>query len=128
MGVIRGGAKPNIVAAEAEAEMIFRTVSDPEGVSRQLSELLKQFDGEIVRSHGNSPMKMLVPEGRPSVVVAFNTDIPHLTKLGTPLLFGPGSILDAHSATEQISKRELLGAVDVYRELVITLLKHEAPG
>ncbi|HXI12884.1 MAG TPA: M20/M25/M40 family metallo-hydrolase [Thermoanaerobaculia bacterium] len=123
VGVIRGGVKPNIIAADAEAEMIFRTVSDPQTVSQKLNAIVGKFDGEIIRSHGNPPMKMLVPAGRPSVVVAFNTDVPHLTRLGVPLLFGPGSILEAHSATEFISKRELLDAVDVYRDLVKTLLE-----
>ena len=51
-------------------------------------------------------------------VVAVTTDIPLLTNWGKPLLFGPGSILDAHTAGEKISKSELLSAVDTYKQLV----------
>jgi hypothetical protein len=36
-------------------------------------------------------------------------------------LFGPGSILDAHTAHEKISKQELLRAVDVYADMVMQL-------
>ena len=65
---------------------------------------------------------MVVPDGAPSTVVAFNTDVPHLGKLGKPMLFGPGSILDAHGANERIAKRDLIAAIDVYCHTVTALL------
>jgi acetylornithine deacetylase len=123
VGVVRGGQKPNIVPAEAEAEMIFRTVSDPGEVRARLESVIAPFGGKVVRGLGNPPQFMIVPEEAESVVVAFNTDVPHLKNLGKPLLFGPGSILDAHGARERIAKRDLVAAVDVYRDLVIQLLR-----
>lgn len=123
VGVVRGGDRPNIVPALAEAEMIFRTVEPPAEVEARLREIVRRHGGEIARCHGNSPVFMVVPEDRPSIVVAFNTDVPHLGNLGRPLLFGPGSILDAHSADEKIRKDEILRAVSTYRELVISLLR-----
>ncbi|HVS31279.1 MAG TPA: hypothetical protein VMS98_07465 [Thermoanaerobaculia bacterium] len=66
---------------------------------------------------------MTVPAGAASAVVSFNTDVPHLGNLGKPLLFGPGSILDAHGANEKISKKELLAAVGTYEEMVVSLLE-----
>jgi acetylornithine deacetylase len=66
---------------------------------------------------------MVVPKGAPSTIVAFNTDVPHLGNLGKPLLFGPGSILDAHGADERIAKRDLVAAIDVYYDTVVALLK-----
>src|SRR2546430_7122895 len=54
-------------------------------------------------------------------VVRFTTDIPHLTNWGTPLLLGPGSILDAHTAHERISVAELAQGVDAYVRLVHAL-------
>ena len=64
---------------------------------------------------------MVVPEGAPSTVVAFNTDVPYLGNLGKPLLFGPGSILDANGANEYIAKRDLIAAIDVYCDTVARL-------
>ena len=122
VGVVRGGQKPNIVPADAEADMIFRTVSDPEEVRVKLESVIAPFGGRIVRGLGNPPQFMTVPPEAEAVVVAFNTDVPHLKNLGKPLLYGPGSILDAHGAKERIAKRDLLAAVDVYRDLVIQLL------
>jgi acetylornithine deacetylase len=122
VGVVRGGEKPNIIAAKAECEMIFRLVSTPEDIRARLEPILAKNGGTITWTHGNPPQHMLVPDGAESVVVAFNTDVPHLGALGKPLLFGPGSILDAHGANEKIGKRELLDAVETYYKTVTGLL------
>lgn len=123
VGVVRGGEKPNIIPALAECELIFRLVTTPEQVQAQLEDILAQHGGKITMSRGNPPQFMIVPEGQKSTVVAFNTDVPWLGSLGKPLLFGPGSILDAHGARERISKRELLAAIDTYEQMVIALLE-----
>jgi acetylornithine deacetylase len=126
VGVVRGGQRPNIIPAEAECEMIFRLVTTPEDVERRLGDLVSQHGGRITMSRGNPPQFMLVPEGQPSQVVSFNTDVPWLGALGKPLLFGPGSILDAHGVNEKIAKRDLLAAVTTYEEMVISLLEGRA--
>ena len=123
VGVIRGGQRPNIIAAEAECEMIFRLVTTPDDVRARLESLLARHGGTITSARGNDPQFMVVPEGQPSAVVSFNTDVPWLGNLGRPLLFGPGSILDAHGKNERIAKKDLLAAVDTYERMVISLLE-----
>jgi len=123
VGVVRGGEKPNVIPAEAECQMIFRIVEEPEEVRARLEAIIRKHDGEIYVARGNPPQHMIVPDGAPSTVVAFNTDVPHLGNLGKPLLFGPGSILDAHGANEKISKKDLLRAVDTYRQTIGTLCR-----
>ncbi len=123
IGVVRGGVKPNVIAGEAEAEMIFRLVTDPDDVRNRLEAIIARHGGRIVKGAGNPPQFMTVPEGVASRVVAFNTDVPHLRTLGKPLLFGPGSILDAHGAEERIAKKDLLAAVGTYEEMVVSLLE-----
>lgn len=122
VGVVRGGQRPNIVPAEAECDMIFRLVTTPDEVRQRLDDLVAQHGGRVTMARGNPPQFMVVPEGERSAVVAFNTDVPWLGNLGKPLLFGPGSILDAHGSRERIAKRELLDAVGTYEEMVISLL------
>ena len=123
VGVVRGGEKPNIVPAVAECELMFRTAGDFEIVRSKLEELVSRFGGRITMSRGNAPQFMVVPDGKPSAVVAFNTDVPHLGNLGKPLLFGPGSILDAHGANEFILKKDLVAAIDVYCDTVAGLCR-----
>jgi len=123
VGVVRGGTRPNIIAAEAECELIFRLVTTPEDVQRRLETMVANHGGTITVSRGNPPQFMIVPEGQRSAVVSFNTDVPWLGNLGKPLLFGPGSILDAHGKNERIAKRDLLAAVTTYEEMVVALLE-----
>ena len=123
VGVVRGGEKPNVIAPSAETQLMFRIVGEPDEVQQRLDALVRKYDGRITVARGNPPQAMVVPEGAESRVVAFNTDVPWLTNLGKPLLFGPGSILDAHSANERIAKKELLAAVDAYESMVISLLE-----
>ena len=49
------------------------------------------------------------------------TDDPQLANWGTPLLIGPGSIHDAHTAGERISKAELERGVELYVRLARSL-------
>jgi acetylornithine deacetylase len=44
--------------------------------------------------------------------------VPFLDRWGRPYLLGPGSILDAHTDHERISKEELEKGVDLYVRLV----------
>ena len=62
------------------------------------------------------------PEGAESQVVAFGTDAPHLPDWGTPILMGPGAIIDAHTAGEKVAKKDLDFAVTEYANLAQDLL------
>ncbi|HYO77669.1 MAG TPA: hypothetical protein VE010_14505, partial [Thermoanaerobaculia bacterium] len=104
-------------------ELMFRVVTTPEEVERRLADMIAKHNGRIIASRSNLPQLMIVPEGQPSAVVSFNTDVPWLGNLGKPLLFGPGSILDAHGVNEKIAKKDLLAAVTTYEEMVISLLE-----
>jgi len=55
--------------------------------------------------------------GFPSAVFPFTTDVPLLDRWGTPLLFGPGSILVAHTSNEHVMLDELESAVSAYVQL-----------
>src|SRR4029077_12522413 len=101
---------------------MFRRGGSPKGGGGKWEGLAPRFGGRIVSTRGNPPQFLVVPDGAASTVVAFNTDVPHLESLGKPLLFGPGSILDAHGEMERIAKLELLASVDVYRQTVKQLL------
>jgi acetylornithine deacetylase len=62
------------------------------------------------------------PEGSPTMVAKFTTDIPQLSNWGEPLLLGPGSIHVAHTPFEKLAKKELLEAVDLYVKVAKKLL------
>lgn len=124
VGVVRGGEKPNVIPASAECQIMFRHVGDPEDVRRQLDAIVSKHGGTITVARGNPPQHMFVPDGAEPVIVAFNTDVPWLSSLGKPMLFGPGSILDAHGPNERIRKKDLLESVRTYYDTVASLCRN----
>ncbi|MCZ6485131.1 MAG: M20/M25/M40 family metallo-hydrolase [Acidobacteria bacterium] len=120
VGKIKGGSAGNVVPDYAEAEILIRTVSDSKLYLRLLNEAVgSRAQLEVLKT--SEPQEMETVEGFPTKRVGYGTDIPLLRTLGKPLLLGPGSILEAHTADEKISKRELLEAVDLYQKLVKAL-------
>ena len=126
VGEVKGGVAANVVAAEAYAELLVRTVEEPEAVHERIHAHL----GPHVRVDGGyksyGPVEFEVPEGHEAEVVAFGTDAPHMPDWGKPLLVGPGSILDAHTDGEKVERRELERSVEIHVETVAGLLAREA--
>ncbi|MGZ8778990.1 MAG: M20/M25/M40 family metallo-hydrolase [Thermoanaerobaculia bacterium] len=122
IGVIRGGTEANIVPAHAEAEVMFRLVGDVEPLKAQLTDWANGH-AELEWGSHIPAQRFHTIDGFEIAPVAYTSDIPLLGRWGTPLLFGPGSILDAHGKNEKIAKRDLLAAVTTYEEMVIALLE-----
>jgi acetylornithine deacetylase len=124
IGLIGGGIAPNVIPPHAEAEVMFRTVGAAADV---LSLLAPAGDGVRIDVVLEVPAVTLatVP-GFETAVFPFTTDIPFLDRWGTPLLFGPGSILKAHTDHEQVPIAELHTAFDRYVELATALLARHA--
>src|SRR5437773_468884 len=125
IGVIAGGTRPNVVAAEARADLQIRLVTEVAPVQTLLERAVRDR-ARIDYLTAVPPLRLATVPGFESCVVRFTTDIPHLTNWGTPLLLGPGSILDAHSAHERISESELAAGVDSYVRLVHALAVRKA--
>lgn len=122
VGLIEGGVAPNVVSPHASAELLFRTVGDAAAVLQVLKpvesivRVESVFDIPAVRLH--------LVDGFETAVFPFATDVPMLTRWGTPLLLGPGSIHVAHTAEEHIAIDELRHATDLYVGLGKRLLDH----
>jgi acetylornithine deacetylase len=127
VGMLSGGTRPNVIAAEARAALQFRLVTN----AREVKETLERIaDGRarVEYLSENEPTRLTVVEGFEQEVVRFTTDIPYLSNWGAPLLTGPGSILVAHTLEERVAKRELVEAVEIYTRLARTLLARADAG
>ena len=115
IGLIEGGIAPNVISPSAWAEVMFRLVGPAEDVVRVARTLEPEIAiEEVLRV---SMVRMHTIAGMPASVFPFTTDVPLLDRWGTPLLFGPGSILVAHTADEHVRVAELEGAIDQYVSL-----------
>jgi acetylornithine deacetylase len=121
VGTLQGGTRPNVIPAGAEAQLQIRLVT-PSGVVKEIVERVAAGRARVEYMSAAEPVRMHAVEGFEREVVRFTTDIPYLSNWGRPLLLGPGSILDAHTDGERVSKRELEEAVQLYVRLVKTLL------
>lgn len=121
IGTITGGTRPNIIPAEASAELQIRLVTESTRVKEPLESAVAGR-AEVEYLSVAEPVRLFAPEGFAREVVRFTTDIPYLPNWGTPLLLGPGSILDAHTAGERIGKDELNESVELYVRLARELL------
>jgi acetylornithine deacetylase len=113
IGMIEGGRATNVIADKARAQLLYRLIGPSKElrveIERAVSELAEaQFILEIPF------LRLRTLDGLPTMVAAFTTDIPSLTKWGEPLLVGPGSIHVAHTEGERVAKQELSDAVDLY--------------
>src|SRR5215204_396941 len=116
IGVLSGGTRPNVIPDKARAELQIRLGIDIEHVKKVLEEAVVTR-GRLEFSSAHNPVRLFSVPGFDECVVRFTTDVPYLSQWGKPLLLGPGSILDAHTDHERISKRELEQAVNLYLRL-----------
>ena len=120
VGLISGGVAPNVVSPSAEAEVMFRTVSD--GVD--VRNAVRPLESRVTIDHvlEAPPVRLTTVPGFEAVAFPYTTDIPFLPAWGEPLLFGPGSIHVAHTADEFIAIRELQAAVGHFATIARHLL------
>lgn len=119
VGLISGGVAPNVVPADAQAEVMFRIVGDADDVLAAVNGLEPLVSVEEVLRV--PPVRLHTIPGFPSRSFPFTTDIPLLDRWGAPLLFGPGSFLVAHTDDEHLSIAEFDAAIDAYVGIVTAL-------
>lgn len=122
IGVLEGGTRPNVIPDHARAQLQIRLGIDIEHLKR-IVERAVGGRGDVEYQSAHNPVRLFSVPGFEETVVRFTTDIPYLANWGKALLLGPGSILDAHTDHERISKRELEDAVDMYVRLATQLSK-----
>ncbi|MGH9766157.1 MAG: M20/M25/M40 family metallo-hydrolase [Blastocatellia bacterium] len=123
IGTISGGRKPNVVPDFASSEVMFRIITGSDEMFKMISEVVGDR-AEVKQGYTLPTVHTRTVKGMdiPTSVVRFATDIPSLTSWGEPLLFGPGSIHDAHTSHEYIAKQDLLNAVETYAQMARALL------
>ena len=119
VGMIRGGARPNIVPDLAEAEIDIRitpALAAAGGALKLLRETIEfyQLPVEIVKPHENPPMETAADHPMIQALLAIHpdtalagapwfSDAAHLSNGGIPsICIGPGSIDQAHTTDEFI--------------------------
>jgi acetylornithine deacetylase len=125
LGLIGGGVAPNVVPAEASAQLLIRTVEPTAPLKTSIQSLAApgvsvSFPVELPFHKGGS-----APAGWETTVVSYASDLPFLAAWGEGYQLGPGSIRVAHTDGEHIRKADLLRGVELYTKLAGDLLRGE---
>jgi len=139
IGKMTGGVAANVVAETAEAQIAVRIA---EGTPAEIKKACLDAVNAAVSDYTNGDEEVIEVEftsagygpvsidhdvpGFDSMVVNYGTDIPNFDvkdKSQKRYLYGPGSILVAHSDHEIISLDDLEKAVDDYKILILHSLK-----
>ncbi|KAL3424723.1 C6 zinc finger domain-containing protein [Phlyctema vagabunda] len=124
IGRMEGGVAGNVIAEDATAIVALRLAAgEPEAVQKIILDAIKktgqELDVRFTQGYGPIPIDSDV-KGFEKIVVNYGTDIPNLKGDHKRYLYGPGSILVAHSDHEHLSIADLETAVEGYK----TLLEH----
>ncbi len=126
-GEIEGGLAANVVAPSATANVLVRAVEAPSVLEQRLRKHLgDNVELELLKSYG--PVAFETPAGADGPVVAFGTDAPFLSEWGQPLLYGPGSIKDAHTSHEKLDADSFDQAIADYERTALELIARVDAG
>jgi len=127
LGVMSGGAAPNIIPAHADARLFVRSIR--ESTFEQRARKLAPKEGELKQLSFTPPEVFARVPGFEHAVVPFGSDAPRLRQLvggQRVVLCGPGTIKVAHTLDEYITGTELTLGYDLLIKLATTLLEGRA--
>ena len=126
VGLIKGGVAANVVAEHAEASVLMRLAGGTiEEAKEVVSKAVAGMGLEVDFSQGYGPVGLDADvEGFGVITVNYGTDVPNLKVIQgvKRYLYGPGSILVAHSDHEGLTVGDLEEAVEGYKRLVLHAL------
>ena len=112
IGRIDAGSACNVVSDHAIAKCVIRTVSSNDEVIRKIKKIT-QDKAEIEIIGNGEKVELKTVEGFDLGIVSYFTDIPYYSEISKHfLLYGPGSILQAHTKDEYLELDQLHKAVE----------------
>lgn len=123
LGVIKAGTASNIVSDRGQIQGMVRTVTDSETVIEILKNCI-DGNGELEILNNAPKVTLKTVAGFELTAVSYATDIPHFLPLGAEcLMYGPGSIQQAHTDNEWVEIAALEKAVEAYTQIYYELIK-----
>lgn len=104
----------NILSDRLTFRIYFRTTFLSDGMVCDVMEGMRNEFVEVEAFGGDTPAEYMTLDGFGTKTVAFGSDAPQLTNFGCRMLYGPGSILVAHTASERIGLDDISKAVEDY--------------
>ncbi|KAG6002969.1 hypothetical protein E4U54_000775 [Claviceps lovelessii] len=132
IGRFDGGVAANVIPEKARVDFAARVAIGPESsghniVREKLERIMDDVDKDafdMTCTHGYGVVESNCDvDGFEKITVNYGTDMPNLAGDHTRYLYGPGNILVAHGARENLTVAELEEAVEGYQKLILHALK-----
>lgn len=127
IGAIRGGNAANVVPDIAQADVLWRVSHRSTSIIHHTNELMQQFNNvsfDVMKS--NDAFNFFIPKISThlgTISVAYNTDVPYFRgETSKVVLFGGGSIHQAHTDNEYIAIDQLERLPELYQNIANELL------
>lgn len=121
-GLLEGGIASNVLSPRAQTEFTARTIGDNKSLIALIQERVSR-DANLSITYSQEAVELHV-EAIPGVSeepfsAAFFSDVAHFARAGCKcLMYGPGSILAAHSEDEHICTQAVFEAIKGYQSIL----------
>ncbi|KAI0127318.1 hypothetical protein BJ170DRAFT_581280 [Xylariales sp. AK1849] len=127
VGSIQGGVASNVIPDEASARALVRIATGnithiQTAIENAVHKACPELEIEFTAGRSVVPIDHDI-EGFETIVESYGTDIPNLKGSHKRYLYGPGTILVAHSDHEHLKVKDLETAVQGYKTLITESLK-----
>ena len=121
IGWLKSDNAQNVVPDLVTFNLFIRTTFASHDVFKEMLDGLTDENITLEYPFSKGPMKFHAVEGFETGIVAFGTDAPSFTNVPHKILYGPGTILVAHTEKEHILIKDLYKAVEdvkvIYRKI-----------
>lgn len=117
IGRLQSDNAQNVVPDLVTFNLFIRTTFASHPVYQKMLESIKGDKIALEYPLNKGPIKFFTVEGFETGVVAYGTDAPSFTNVPNKILYGPGTILVAHTENEHIHIKDLYRAVEDVKKI-----------
>ena len=117
IGWLKSDNAQNVVPDLVTFNLFIRTTFASHDTYKEKLENIKDEYTELEYPFNKGPIKFFTVEGFETGVVAYGTDAPSFTNVTNKILYGPGTILVAHTENEHIHIKDLYKAVEDVKKI-----------
>ncbi|MDD5361798.1 MAG: M20/M25/M40 family metallo-hydrolase [Ignavibacteria bacterium] len=111
IGLLSSNNAHNVISDFVKFKIFFRTTFASHHILEGKIKNIADDNTDLRTIYGDEPIEFYSPDGFEKGIVSYGSDAPDLYNLGRRLLYGPGTILVAHTENEFVEISELEKAV-----------------
>lgn len=124
IGRLHSNNAHNVVSDNVTMKIFFRTTFESHPLIMKKLKGICDDKSEVEVGYADDPLNFATVDGFETDIVSYGSDAPELRSLGTPLMYGPGSILHAHTKDEHIVIEDMYRAIEDLKKIYLSLAEN----